>query len=229
MADLSTFRTRVGQILKHSAGIANTSAELDANIAEAVRQYTRDKPRIVDQKLTGDGSAQEFAVPSLWQENFSTIIHIEFPIDRVPIETLENEDDYQVVQRDNADLIQMPSVTLGSGEEARVKYRTIHTVTASASTIPGIDFDAVCNLAASFHADTLAGFYAETTEPTLDVDVVNHLGKADAFAAISDRLKAKYVEHITDGDVEKAALLLSDMDISLTWGRDTLFPRRRDR
>ena len=198
-------------------------ADRDKMIKEAIEEYSRDRPNITDEFLTGDGTAQEFAVPSTWVKGFSVLSELEFPIDEVPINLLTIQDTVIIVQKVAVERIQLISLTLGVGEQARIFFIAPHL--QDASTIYVNDEEAVANLASSKIARGLAAFYAESFDPDL-ADAINYQGKAEIFSALADDLKKMYNDHITQGETDGAVILHSDKDISFLWRRDLLFHPR---
>ena len=208
--------------IKDTAG-QFSDADRDKMIKEAIEEYSRDRPNITDEFLTGDGTAQEFAVPAAWVKGFSVLSELEFPIDEVPINLLTIQDTVIIVQKVAVERIQLISLTLGVGEQARIFFIAPHL--QDASTIYINDEEAVANLASSKIARGLAAFYAESNDPTL-ADAINYQGKAEVFSALADDLKKMYNDHITQGETDGAVILHSDKDISFLWRRDLLFHPR---
>jgi len=226
MAVLSDFNAKVAITVKDSAGIF-TSADRDDFIEQAVRAYSRDKPRHQDALITGDGTAQEFATPSGWVDRFSVPILLEHPVGEVPARILDLQDNLEVVQVSNVQKIQLTTITLAAAETARIKYSTPHTVDGAGSSVPDSDFDSVCDLAASFLARGLAAFYAEETNSTIAADVVAGASRADTFARLASDLFEAYKEHIAQGEVVTGVLVYQDQDIRDRWGRDFITHRSR--
>lgn len=205
-----------------------TQPEKDNFIQEAVRQYGRDKPRVSTADLTGDGTAQTFAVPPAWQPRFSTVLLIEFPVDLVPRELLDLQDNVEIVESvDGVEKINLIQLTLGAAELARIQFTTIHTVDGSSSSIPDNDFDAVCNLASGHFANALAAFYAEANDSTLGADVVDHQEKARVFGERATQLYRDYKTHIEVGDASAAEIRHHDLDVTLRLGQDLIWHRKR--
>ncbi len=200
-----------------------TDADRDKMIKEAIEEYSRDRPDIIDELLVGDGTIQEFAVPGTWIKGFSVLSELEFPIDEVPINLLTVQDEIIIVQKVALERIQLISLVLGNLEEARIFFIAPHL--QDASTIYINDEEAVANLASSKIARGLAAFYAESNDPTL-ADAINYQGKAEIFSALADDLRKMYDEHVTQGETDGAVILHSDKDVSFLWRRDLLFHQR---
>ncbi len=200
-----------------------SDSDRDKMIKEAIEEYSRDKPNLTDELLTGDGTAQEFAVPITWVKGFSVLVELEFPIDEVPQNLLTIQDTVLIVQKLALERIQLISLTLGAAEQARIFFTAPHL--QDASTIYINDEEAIANLASSKIARGLAAFYAESLDPNL-ADAINYQGKAETFSALADDLRKMYDEHITQGETDGAVVLHSDKDISFLWRRDLLFHPR---
>jgi len=228
VATLAQYRDRVKEIVKDTAG-RFTDAEKENFVLEAVRQYSRDRPLVRDDLITGDGTAKEFIVPGAWSLHFSTLLGLEFPIDQVPIALLDLDDDIEVVQKSQLERIQLTRLTLQLAEQARIFYTTAHTVSAIADTVPPNDFDAVCNLAGSHLATALGAFYAESTDPTIAEDIVSHGLKQTLFDAVSASLLEKYKNHVEAGQAATGEMLHGELDVSFSWGEDLIFHPRRFR
>jgi len=198
-------------------------------IQEAVKQYSRDKPRLRDALFAGDGSTQTYAVPTGWVDGFSIVRQMEYPTGEVPMNFLRVQENVTVIQQDEVPKVVFTAFAPASGENVRLYYITPHTVDDSSSTIPANDEDAIVNLSASLFCRALAAFYAEELESTLSDDAVVHPGQADKFDQLADTFLKQYLEHITDGEVETAVLAHFDYDAMFSWGRHFLTHSRRRR
>ena len=217
MATTADFLTKIDETIKDPRDRLTTAAKTNF-LKEAIRQYSRDKPRTTDAKLAGDGTLQDFPVPTTWVTDFSVLLEAEFPIDLIPPAILDLQDNLLLVRRDGAERILTLLLTLGATESMRLVYTTQHLV--DGTTVPDNDFDAVANLTSARAARAIAIELAESTEDTINVDVVDHQGKARDFDDL---------EHITEGETAVAELLHFDTDIAFSWRRDFLTHPRRFR
>lgn len=229
MADISTFRTKLDQLIKDIPS-QFTNTEKDAFITEAVRQYSRDKPRERVANLTGDGSKQTFSTPADWVDDFSVLESIEFPVDEVPRQFLDLQDDSETFKNaSGVEVVSLTTVVLANSELARIRYRTTHVVDGSSSSIPDNDFDAVVNLAGHHFATAIALFLAEAKDSSLGADVVDHASRAAVFQSLADALLTKYETHIETGEVQTAELQHHDNDIRYSFGQDMIWHKKRFR
>ena len=199
-------------------------------VLDAVERYSKDRPLYRDAKLIGDGTKKVFATPSDWLDDFSILKQIEFPIDEVPPNFfLVFEDEAVVVQRSNVEQIMLLAITLKNLEELRILYIVPHTVDDSSSTIRTSDENAVANLSAANLCSTLAGFYAESTDDNIVVDVVDHAAKSTIFSDLQVTFEKKYQEHIDAGETSGPVIMHSDRDVRFSWGQDLLTHPKRNR
>lgn len=207
-----------------------TDAEKNGLLSESIRQYNRDQPLLRDEVVTGDGIVLTFDTPTGWTDGFSTLEELEFPVDQEPRVMVDVEDHVQVIQIDNVEKIQFKSLTIPSAEEARLFYTIPHD-DAVPTTIPTHGVDAVVSLAAARLCNAMATFYAETTEATLGLDVVDRQSKADSFRSMADRFKREYLAIInpkTD-DANAPKLTHTEQDIDFSWGLPFITHPRKNR
>lgn len=228
-SDATDYLAAVKRKVKDTAG-RYVDSEKDAFVQEAVEQYARDKPRRVDDLITGDGTALRFATPSAWEDRFSVILEIEFPTGEDPVVLIENlQDTFRIVQQSNVELIQFLTLTIPNLDTLRILFTAPHIVDGSSNTIPTNDENAVVALAASKLAAGLAAFYAEAHESSIDAETVDNQTKADTFSDLSEKLIKEYREHITAGEIESPILILHDQDVEFSWQRDLITHPRRNR
>ena len=225
---ISDFLTKVKLTVKDDAS-RYTDAEKQEFIKQAVRAYSRDRPRERDALLAGDGSRQTFGPPLGWIQGWSQPVQIEHPINAVPPNYLDVQDNVLVIQRSDVEQIMLLRIAPASGEPARLYYTAQHTVDANTNTVVDVDFDAVCDLAAAVLCRALAVFYTESTDSSILADSVDHRDKARTFLTMAEHLKAQYIDHISAGDVETPVLALHDVDMRMSWGRDLLWHPARFR
>lgn len=226
MATITELVTQTKIVIEDSAGVLSDDDRI-AHIRQAYRVYSRDKPRYVDDAITGDASgSQIFSVPSDWEQGFSVLFEAEYPVDDTPRQLIDIEDNIEVIQVSNVEKIQTETFTITSGADMRVFFSAPHT---SGSSIPDNDFYAVANLAGAFCAQQLANFYSENMDTTLSADNVDHRSQAQAFSTRMKELLNLYADHIEAGGATTAVLDLQDSDISFTWGGDLLMHPKRYR
>jgi hypothetical protein len=226
---LADWRTLVDQEIKDTAAIL-AQADKDKAIGEAVKEYSRHRPRERAHELAGTGSAYEFALPADWEDGFSGIRgDIEYPAAKRIPEYLEAED--WIVYRDpSAGLrFRLLNHTPTASEKVRFLYTVRHTVDATTDTVAVADREAGAKLAASYCARSLAAFYAQTSDPTLGADIANYRTKSQEYSALARELEKSYKAHLgirDDGQVA-AASASADLDVDLQPGGDRFYHPRR--
>jgi hypothetical protein len=225
---LADFRTLLGQEIKDTAAVLSP-ADQDKAIGEAVKEYSKHRPRLRVHELTGDGQTYEWALPAAWEDGFSSIPgDVEYPAGRREPEYLDREQ--WMLYLDPAQGLRFRLlVTPGETEKVRVPFTTRHTVDPSTDTVPVIDREAVAKLAASYAARSLAAYYAQSQDPTLGADVVNHRTKPQEYSMLADRLLKGFREHLglKETDQVRAASVSADLDTSLQPGLDHVYHPRR--
>lgn len=164
-----------------------------AAVTEALKRYSKNRPRLVCEDLPGDGS-HDLGLPAGWTDGLSTIHSLEYPIGQVP-EVLLDSDLWTFYRTPDGETLRLLAVTPGADESVRVLYNTVHTE----ATVPAADLEAIANLAASICLRQLASAYGQTSDPTISADVVNYRSKTDEFRRLADSLEEKYGDHLGIG------------------------------
>jgi hypothetical protein len=195
--------------------------------AEALKRYSKHRPRLVVADLPGTGS-HDLALPSDWSEGISSIASVEYPVGNVPESLLDNRD-WKLYRSPAALNLRLMQTPITAAETVRILYSVMHTE----ATVPDADEEAIANLAASFCLRQLAAVYGQTGDSTLSADVVNYRSKADEFRRLADSFEKLYREHLglKDNDTTTAAMVTSDPAddnrVRLTHYRgETIYPIR---
>jgi hypothetical protein len=234
---LTTFTARAIEKVKDPSNRIPTG-ERPNFTSEAIREYSRHKPRLEVDELTGDGTTTIFDTPARWIIDFSAIIRAEHPVDETPLQYIEGSrlDDFLEIQKPTVttEKIVTKDITLpasGTSQIIRFWFTGLHTVTATAGddTTPDHDFDAIANLIASKMALAIAAFYSDARESTIAADSVNHVSKAAEFRAQAKQFRTEYLKHIGIADEKQipGEIRHAELDIEFSWRRDLLFHRRR--
>ncbi len=170
-------------------------------ILEAVKEYSRRRPQRLIQALVGDGKTY-FLVSGLtdWEHKFSKIENIEYPLDEHPPKYLQQKQyKYERIPAGLAVRF-LESPYPGLNDNFWVRYSVRHVVDDASSTVPEADKDGVCNLAASLCCQALAEAFGQTSDASLDADVVAYRTRGDEFQARANRLREIY-EHVIKPEV----------------------------
>lgn len=171
-----------------------TDEDIEACILGAAKRYSTDRPQEMVEDVESDGS-RYLPLPADYEDGFSVILAMEFPIDDEPPYYLDSR--WVDLYRRPEDLVlRLDSryVTVPDGEDVRVTYTGRRQFAASAedTTVLDRDFEAVCDLATSACCDAIAQKYARTHEPVLNADGVAFRDKADVWASRAKRFESRY-------------------------------------
>lgn len=209
-------------------------------LLQAVIIYSKDRPRTIIHELTGDGSAYDFAMPSSWVEGFSNIVgKVEYPADDYQNPQYIEEDEWMFFQKLVSDTttkyIRFTTFIPANGKKVRFLYSLPHTLSDTSNTIIDNDIEAVVAMAAALCFWALAAKFAQTTEPTIDADVIDYQRKSDLYSTLAKEKLATYNSLMGLGAEAKgfaaasAGVILKDLDIIFPWGEDFLTHPMRQR
>lgn len=162
-------------------------------IDEAVRRYSKDRPRLIIDILPGTGR-HLIDAPAGWEEG-SRIVAAEWPADQDPPSIRRPGD---VVPYDHPEGVKLmfrltpPAI----GETARVTFTAAHRLSAFDDTVPAADCAAVAYLAASLLLEQLAVATAGDTDSTIPADAVDHKTTSDRYAARARAARKIYDDHL---------------------------------
>jgi hypothetical protein len=237
---LADFETAVASRIQDTANTLST-ADRDVFILQAVKQrYSKDRPRELASDVAGNGTSL-LSLPTgpsaePFEDGFSQIRALEFPIGGIPPTILEN--DTWLLYRTPAGLkIQLSSVTPGNSDNVRVTWTCRHTApTVSVdSTIPDADFEAVCDYAGALCCEAMAAKYAQTRDPSISADAVNYRSKSQEYLGLAKALRKRYDDQVgiqdsgsgANGSGVPGALAIGDMELQQGSGVDRITHRRR--
>lgn len=186
-----------------------TDTEIKALGQHALGQYTADRPREVVVDRTADGS-KYLSLASLtvaWLTGWSQMRRVEHPIDKVPIELLD-ERGWQVQITPSTTRLVFADTVPSSGTLVRITYTAFHVLHASAAstTIPDPDFYAFCDFVGSLGADAIAAKYAQTHSPVVSADSADYRSKAREWQEVAKRLRGRYESFFGIGDAASASI-----------------------
>jgi hypothetical protein len=232
------FRTLVTSKIQDTGSPSKiSSTRQDETIQEALKAYSRMRPVMKVQKITGTGSAYTFAHPTDWEDHFSWVLSVEYPTTTQDPEYVDaNEYDGNRLQHDGSKQLQFFVLVLPAATDAYVAYAIRHTVDDAATpvdTVPLVDRDAVACLAAAKCCRQLAAYYGQVSDPSIGADVVNQRSKTGDYLKLADMLESDYREHMgipKDGGLSGGASAIADLDQDLQENAgDRFFHTRRNR
>ena len=180
-----------------------SSADVTAAVEEALAgRYSKDRPRVVVEDLTGDGAKYEWDLATIedWQNGFSQVVRIEYPQGEQVPNYLEN-DEWMIYESPTGRFLRF-TFAPRAAIKARVRFTARHAV--DASSLADADFYAVGALAASLAARRLSAIYAQTGDSSIGADTVNYRTKSQEYLALARRLEQDY-ENLLGTDPERTA------------------------
>lgn len=199
---------------------------------EAVLLYSKDRARIKVCEITGDGSTYEWSVGedktilTDWIEDFSYINgRVEYPahtstnLQQVPVYIDENFYMFyrKIVSATTTLYFKATGFIPATGKIVRFEYALPHTLTDSSNSIKDGDSSAVINLTASLCFWALAAKFAQSTEPTIDADSVDHQRKSEQYLEMAKERADMYKALMGIGEDSKAkasaGIAYKDLDI----------------
>lgn len=197
---------KIGDIGSGTLGSSNvmlSDTEIGEEVDAAVAQYSQDRPLEYIKDLTGITSPY-IAHTSLtnWVTGFSRLISLEPQAGVVAASyspTLLGNLDVSVEQdyaTASAHYLWLKTITPAASDTLRFRYTVPHTLSGSADTIPALDFDAVCDLAASYCCVRLAANASASTDSTIAADSVNYRDSQLRFKQTSEQFRAQYAQKI---------------------------------
>lgn len=208
---------RVKRMLRDDAKVLDSGDfELREHLAQAVKKYQKLRPYEKLWELTSTG-ASDYSVPDDWKEKFSYIALIEYPI-RESGQTEYLKGTEWEVRRIATGYVLRFYYAIPSGKKANIIYTTYHTLNDTQSTIYEADFDALCSLTASLACGSLAQYYAQSSTPTMNVDVSDYEDKSRQYNERAEVFMKAFTDHMSEYECE-----FPEMDFEGIFYREPIF------
>lgn len=194
-----------GKVKDDSLRLTDTD-DYQPAIDGALERYSRHKPKVLVVDVTAD-LEPGLPLPAAWVEEFSTLKQVEYPVGQQPPSLLDGADWY-LYRAPQGWRLYLVGEQPAFGNTVRLTFTTLR----NAGDIPAGDLDAVTYLAAAACLETLASLFVQTSDPTIQADVVNYRTKSGEAAARAKRLRQLYNEHIgvdAEGGVAAAGAVAS--------------------
>ena len=202
-------------------------------LSQAVILYSKDRPSIKVKEETGNGVAYDYALPSDWIDGFSYINdQIEYPADDYQNPSYLDESEWmffkKLVVATTTTYLRFHSFVPDNGKKIRYQYAVPHTVSSSACTIYEIDFEAVVSLAAALCFWALAARFAQSTDSSMEADVVDYQRISDMYKDLAIN-KMQYYNTLMGKGSDKAStapanagVSVKEFDMNYSFGSDYL-------
>lgn len=233
---------KIGTMIQDDASKIS-SADIGRMLAQAVSDYSSDKPLFVRKKITGNGTdtyvlTTEFG--SLWKHGYSFIRGIEHPFDEDPPAFLES-DEYFIYDdgtaQDGSNLsLRFDGYTPSATEYFVAEIRTPMSLPSTGTkNYPDTDehFSNITLLAASYCCYVLAAAYAQSSDTTITADVVNYHDKTNKYTGLAKMYQRRYNINVFGSEEMTASIIAAagdkDLDLAASTGNTFLFHGGRDR
>ena len=224
---LADFQELVDDLVRDDSGRIDV-ADRDGAIARAVERYSLDRPQTAVEDVTAASGGQVLALPTGWQDEFSELASLEYPIGEIPPCFVE-QTDFWLYQSPTGFEIQLRE-SLQVGAVVRTAFTQRHILTAVTDTIRPEDLEAVSSWAAALLLDMLAGFATGNTDSTIQADNVDHGSKAAEYAKRAAALRRGYYGALgIDPKRNVAAGAVTDLDMHASDGGRRIFHTSRHR
>lgn len=224
---LADYQALIDDLVRDDTGKI-TTADRDEALARAVARYSKDRPRIRVVDVSAPGG-NRLALPGDWQNGFSELRRIEYPIGNTP-PTLLDPDGYGLYSTPTGDEIKIINA-IAAAQQVRLSYTVRHAVDATPSdTIRADDREPVCCWAAALLLDQLAAWFTGASDSTIQADSVDRRSKGGEYAARAGKLRKRYLDELgVEERKNVAAGVVVDLDMADSQGRDRLLRPRRFR
>jgi hypothetical protein len=131
---LTQFKSKVSEIVQDDAAKLTTT-ERDNFIQEALKIYSKHRPRDVVREIAGDGS-YDYALSNLkaWVKGFSIIKQIEYPANQRDPEYID-EDDFIIIEKATGQFLRFLKDSPSVAEIIRVIHTALHILIDAVVTI----------------------------------------------------------------------------------------------
>lgn len=223
---LSDYQILVDELVRDDAGKIATP-ERDRAIGLAVGRYGKDRPRVVMEDVTADGT-NILPLPASWVAGKTYLASLEYPVGEYPISTIDPEL-LGVVRTPTGQEIRLVGA-IANGATVRATIHLPHTLDSSTDTLLEDDREAVASYAAALLLDQLASLYAANQDSTIQADSVEHRSQSAEYAARARALRARYFDALgIDPKRQVAASATVNLNLADSRGRDRLTHPGRNR
>jgi hypothetical protein len=178
-----------GNLSDFPSGSVIKKTEATAYLDEAVTLYSKYRTQQKLETVLIEKPGKVFDLPLSWQNGFSSVISIEYPVDET-VTSIIPQEDYEVV------LCETGSYTLRFKYELSNAYRICYTIPHSFDntnnppliSVPDIDFYCICSLAAGLYLLALANRYGQSVNGGLTADSVNYDKKSDEYRKLAKEM-----------------------------------------
>jgi hypothetical protein len=224
-------------IVLQDAAMKLATGDRDALLQQAiVQRYSKDRSREIVTDMPGLGTSfvnMPASTPDSFEDGFSIIKSVEYPIGQVPL-SLVLEENWQIYRAPAPTGLQVLFIANQPMTSEVVRFTWTARHKPDGSTVPDVDFEAVCDYAAGLSFAALAAIYTQTGDATIMADSVNYRTKGQEYAGLAKAAAKRYFDHVGVAADDKAAqagpaIATGSMHELLGMGLDRLTHRKASR
>lgn len=182
---------------------------IDACIIKAVKgRYAQARPLVRIKDFAGDGVVFEYTVDSTtfpdWVDEASYFRSLEYPAgEKTPSYIDPSDYLYPVRISSTEKKLRLLTAIPQTGETLRVEYSVPHK--DDATTVPGVDFEAVADLSASYACVELSAIYNQGVDPTFQAPTGGeHLSKSQHYLTLAKKYEGQFASALgLDGETKQ--------------------------
>ena len=232
--DLGKYTKHLDNVLQDDAQKIQPDDKV-RSLSRAVLLYSKDKSLIKMVETAGDGTTYDFSLPDDWIEGFSYIVgKIEYPMDQTQTVIYVDNDTWEffskLVETVRTTYLRFSGFVPASSYSFRYEYALPHTLDKETCTIFEIDFEAVVALAAALCFWALAAKFAQTSDSSIEADVVDYQRVSDIYKDLAINQMSHYNTLMGKGGEKEggsggaaiAGVSVKDLDMTYKFGRPFL-------
>jgi len=193
--------------------------DIDGAVNNALFRLNQDKPSqmVVDVNANDENI---ISVPVLFEQDFSQIISVEYPLNERPRCYLN---DVYIYQEPTGPVLDLPESITGS---LRITFTVRHHLDATSSSFTFEQQEPMACYAASILCGQLATLYSHDTSSVIQGDSVEHASKADLFRRRARDLDKRYQDYI---GIDKPKSSAAAVVVSVSSNKSYLTHKSRQR
>ena len=181
----------------HALGILS-EADRKLLIKDVIRVYSKKRPLVQLEAYTGT-SDDWYDLPAAWDDGFSSIYEIEYPIENSPKDTIA-EKDYYIDLMSGGKKLRFNRNNPKADATFWVKFLIRHTFDSLGdSEIPESDQTAIAYLIMSIWCEAFATHFASKADPSLaEAEAITYTSRVDEYTGKARDWNTKYNNELKD-------------------------------
>lgn len=206
--------------LKYRDNLVLPDGDYEDQIEDSVITYSRHRPQRRVARVSG-AQVGLYELPAAYEDGFSEIIEIEYPINEAPKAVIDPKNWYTDDTEDGLRL-RFDFGNPGLGRDFLLKYTARHTSDSMGNTsVPASDREVFSWLVTANICLALASFYGGKANPSLpNAEVVEYANRVEEWTNLGIEWQKKFDKYVVTNTTGYYG--------SLDWVRDPFWDRRQD-